>query len=97
VRLGKNLKSQFAFSKPNLLARRVWRRSHQLANGLLLAMWLIAPFQVRDLAGKLIYGKDHLPQTDKSAHDSDVDLNGARTVLNAGEHGDAFLGEGIGG
>jgi hypothetical protein len=71
LRFAENLKSQFAISKTNLLAGWFRWRSHQLANGFeddieLLAMLLIAPFQVRDLAGKLIYGKNHLPQTDKS-------------------------------
>jgi len=77
-----NLKSQFAISKTNLLTGWLWRRSHQLANGFednieLLAMLLIAPLQIRDLAGKLIDGKNHLPKTDKSAHDGNVDLNRA--------------------
>ncbi len=56
-----------------------------MANGFkddieLLAMLLIAPFQVRDFPGKLIDGKCHLPQADKSPHDGDVYLNGARAA-----------------
>ena len=72
-------------SKTNLFTGWFPWRSHQLANGFehdieLLAMLLIAPLQVRDLAGKLIDGKNHLPKTDKSTHDGDIDLDGAGTA-----------------
>ncbi len=83
--LARKLEIAIAISKPNLFTWWFRWRSHQLANGFeddieLLAMLLIPPLQVRDLAGKLIDGKNHLPQTDKSAHDGDVDLNGAGTA-----------------
>ena len=35
-------------------------------------------------------------KADENAHDDDVDLDGARAVEDAGEHGDALFGEGSG-
>ena len=40
---------------------------------------------------------DHeFAQAGKHAHDVNVDIDGTITVKNAGEHGDALLGKGIG-
>ncbi len=40
----------------------------------------------------MICGKN-FAQLDEGAHDSDVDLDGAVAVKDAGKHGDALLGE----
>jgi hypothetical protein len=39
---------------------------------------------------------EHLSELYKRAHDRDVDLNSARTVENATEHGNTLLGESTG-
>lgn len=43
------------------------------------------------------FARQHLPQADEGTHDFDVDLNGAFAAQDAGEHGDALFGEGVGG
>src|SRR5947208_11737811 len=73
-------------------------RKHQLANGVEddLELGVIFVFQRRELPGEFCVREEHLAQTDKCAHDGDVDLHGTRTPQDAGEHGDALLSEGVG-
>ena len=83
--------------KADLPLGRSWRK-HQLADGVEddLELGVIFVFERRKLAGELCVRKEHLAQTDKCAHDGDVDLHGTRTPQDAGKHGDALLSEGVG-
>ena len=77
-----------------------WRigRKRQLADGVEddLELGVVFVFQRRKLPGEFRVGEEHLAQTDKCAHNRDVDLHGTRTPQDAGKHGDALLSEGVG-
>ena len=89
------MRSPFVNMKPDLSLRRSWRK-HQLADGVEddLELGVIFVFQRRKLAGEFCVREEHLAQTDKCAHDGDVNLHSTRTPQDAGEH--ALLGEGVG-
>ena len=53
-------------------------------------------FQRLDFAGQFVHGQEHPAHSDESAHDFDVDGDGARAAQHAGKHGNAFLGKGVG-
>src|SRR5439155_16029216 len=71
---------------------------HQLANGVEddLELGVIFVFKRGELASEFRVGEEHLAQTDKCAHDGDVDLHGTRTPQDAREHRDALLSKGVG-
>src|ERR1043165_1752978 len=49
-----------------------------------------------ELAGELFIVGEEGAELDESAHDGDVDRDGVGAVQNAGKHGDALFGEGVG-
>ena len=53
-------------------------------------------FEGFDFLGEEGIGVHQPPELDEGAHDGDVDLHGAGRAKDAGEHGDALLGEGVG-
>ena len=52
--------------------------------------------QALDFSGEVAIGVHEAAQLDESAHDGDIDLDGTRGTKDAGEHGDALFGEGVG-
>ena len=89
--------SLFANMKPDLSLWRS-RRKHEFADGVEdnLEVGVVSIFERGELAGEFRIREEHLAQTHKCAHDGDVDLHGPRTPQDAGEHGDALLGKGVG-
>lgn len=77
-------------------------RAHELADGLedRAKLLVIFAFEFIQAAGQVAVGGEDFAQLDRTglggAHDGDVDLNGAGAAENAGEYGDALLGEGVG-
>ena len=53
-------------------------------------------FQLLELMGQVGVGGEEAVQADEGAHDLDVDLHGPVAVQDAGKHGDALFGEGVG-
>jgi hypothetical protein len=49
-----------------------------------------------DLFGEIAIGIHEPAELDEGAHDGDVHLDGPLGTKDAGEHGDALLGEGVG-
>jgi hypothetical protein len=84
--------------KPDpLLLRRVLG-SHELTDGVKddLELPIVLFLQSFKFLGKVLMSGEHLSELYKRAHDRDVDLNSARTVENATEHGNTLLGESTG-
>jgi hypothetical protein len=77
------------------------RRAHQFSEGIgdFLQVLIVSQgfaFQRLDFASQFVHGQEHSAHSDESAHDFDVDGDGARTAQNTGKHDNAFLGKGIG-
>src|SRR2546425_10511054 len=84
----------FANMKPDLSLWWSWRK-HQLADGVEddFELGVVFVFQRRKLAGQFCVGEEHLAQTDKCAHDRDVNLHGAFAIEHARQHRHALFGE----
>ena len=72
-------------------------RFHQLTNGIeddfeLGVVFLLERFEFK---GKILVRREQLSQSDESAHDFDVDLDGTGTAQDARKHGDTLFGEGV--
>src|ERR1035441_1163730 len=61
-----------------------------------LELGIVSALQVGQFAREVGVGQEHFAQADKGAHDGDVDLHGAGAAKQAGWHGHALLGEGVG-
>lgn len=74
---------------------RTLGEDHALADGLKddLELFIILLLQLLNLVRQVPVGSEHLPQTNKSPHDSDVDLHGSGASQNTGEHRHPLLGE----
>ena len=73
---------------------RLHQRADRLEDNLELLVILF--LQRGELARKVRIRCEHLPELNKGPHDGDVDLHRARAAENAGEHGNALFGEGVG-
>jgi len=62
----------------------------------MLVVFGVLAFQGFDLLGEQAVGIHQAAELDEGAHDGDVHLHGAGRAEDAGEHGDALLGEGVG-
>ena len=62
----------------------------------LLVVFGVFAFQRFDLLGEQAVGIHQAAELDEGAHDGDVHLHGAGGAEDAGEHGHALLGEGVG-
>jgi hypothetical protein len=51
-------------------------------------------FELGQLAGEFGVAGQTLPELSESAHDGDIDQDGAGAVKHAGKHGNALFGEG---
>ena len=85
-------------AEADLAAFRLGRRRHELADRVAddFELGVVSLLQRFELAGEVGVRGEEPAQADEGAHDLDVDTNGARTPQDAGEHGDALLGEGVG-
>jgi hypothetical protein len=82
-------------------AARRFRRCHQFPQSFkdCFQVFIVSqglPFQRIQFARQFIHGNEHPAHTDERAHDFNIDGHSARTAENTGQHGDAFLGEGVG-
>ena len=75
-----------------------FRWSHEAADGVKYhsKTGIVFLFKGIELFRHLVIGGDHLTQLYEGPHDEDIDLNGAFTAQNTGQHGDPLFGEGIG-
>lgn len=70
--------------------------SCRMASKTYLELGVILLFQSVELASQFRMRGKHLAQTDKGAHDLNVDQNGAPAPQDAGKHRHTLLGEGVG-
>ena len=61
-----------------------------------LELLIVLILQRGELAREVSIRCEHLPELHEGPHDGDVDLHRARAAQDAGKHGDALLGEGVG-
>jgi len=73
-------------------------RRHELPDSVedRLELGILLPLKVLQFLGQLMIGREDGPKADERPHDFDVHLYRLVAPKNAGEHGHAFLGEGIG-
>ena len=76
-------------------ALRRWIRSHDLANRIKhdLELAVILALKRLQFPRQVGVALQHPSEPDERAHNLDVNLHGARTAQDAGEHGNALFGE----
>ena len=74
------------------------RRGHELADGVEngLELGIVFSLEAGQFAGKVGVSEEHFTKADKGAHDGDIHLGGAGAAKDAGQHGHALFGEGVG-
>lgn len=60
----------------------------------LIVMGAHCGLQLKELPGEHLMSVQHVPDASEGPHDSDVDLDGLRTVQDARQHGNPVLGKG---
>src|SRR5579863_9056130 len=83
--------------KTDLALGRKWGLQHLAQGGENgLESGVVALFHFVNLAAEILVRGEHGADLEECTHDGDVDLDRAIAVKNAGKHGDAVLGEGVG-
>lgn len=74
----------------------LWR--HELADSVEhdFELGVVLLFESGEFPGEVVVGREHLAEFYECSHDGDVNLYGAGAAEDAGEHGDALFGEGVG-
>ena len=81
-----------------LIALEPYWGGHELADGVedRFELEVVFAFEGVELPGEVGVCCEHPAEVDEGTHDLNIDLYGAGAVEDAGEHGDALFGEGVG-